>query len=379
MNYFTILITLLILLCRLLPAETQKLPPIDSLKELPVEIAADFLDHDDIASPAMPVIAKDGTMFFYDAKLKQVFKTHLDKHKLVRLSKQGEGSKKYIDIRDMLIDGEYVYMIDSKQKLLCFGIDGKYKWEIRTDIQYDNILAKNGDTFFLVGTSYDSSDFLFKRLFKWRKGQKRLLVTQLPQLYYELMGRNPRTGKRSILLSLYLFAEPVFCVCKKKDMIITAADNQYRFNLLNTNGSKIKTISIHAPAPDQNKFQKRHIEYLNDKPYAIFDIFCEPPYIVIISNYFKEDKPRIDFFSMEGIIKRSFLMPGKMNPESFISTWRMEGIQKRSPLITVVKHLGTYISPRRGQMAKIANGFLLYSDLDKKGFKVYKIKPASIH
>jgi hypothetical protein len=354
MNYFTIIITFLLLLCRLIPAETQKLPSLESLKELPVEIAADFFNHDDIASPAMPVMAKDGTMFFYDAKLKQVFKTHLDNHTLLPLSRQGEGPKEYIDIRDMLIDGKFVYMIDGKQKLLCFGTDGTYKWEKRTDIRYDHILAKKGDTFYLMGTSYDRSAFLFKRLYKWSEGKKRQLVTQLPQLYAEVGAMNPQGEKIVKAVGIFFFAKPVFCVYKDKDMIITAADNQYRFNLLNINGSPIKTISVNAPLPHYSKYQKQFIKIFKDKPYAIFDIFCEPPYIVIISNYFKEDKPRVDFFSMEGILKKSFLMPVKMNPETLIFT-------------------------RRGRLAEIVNGFLLYTDLDEVGFIVYKIKPGDIH
>jgi len=354
MNYFIRLITLLMLFCRLITAGTQELPPLESLKELPVVMAADFFDHDEIASPVMPVIAKDGTIFFYDAKLKQVFKTHLDNHQLTPLSRYGEGPKEYIEILDMLIDGEFIYMIDAKQKLLCFGINGIYKWEKRTDTRYDNLLAKKGGAFYLVDTSYDRSDFLFKSLFKWREGQKRSLVNKLPQLYAEVETRNPQDGKKMNALGLLLFAKPVFCVFKDKDMIITAANNLYQFDLLTTNGIPIKTISINAPPPDDNKYQKTFKKIFKDKPYAIFDIFCEPPDIIIISNYFKEDKPRVDFFSMEGILKKSFLMPVKMNPVTITFT-------------------------RRGRLAEIANGFLLYTDLDEVGFRVYKIKQGEIH
>lgn len=354
MNYFTVLITLLILPCMRLPAETQKLPPRESLKELPIEIAADFLDHDEIASPVMPVIAKDGTIFFYDAKLKQVFKTHLDNHTLIPLSRHGEGPKEYIHISDMLIDGEFIYMIDSKQKILCFGIDGTYKWEKRTDILYEKILDKKGDTFYLVGKSDFSNDLVHEGVFKWNQDQKRRLVTQLPQLYAETSAYMIKDGKEIKTPGILFLAKPVFCVCKNKDMIITSANNQYQFNILNTNGTVIRTISINAPPPEYNKFQKKLKSLSNKKPNAIFDIFCEPPFIIIISNYFKEDKPRVDFFSMEGILKKSFLMPVKMDVETFILT-------------------------RRGRLAEIANGFLLYTDLDEVGFMVYKIKPGDNH
>ena len=337
-----------------MPAENQKLPPIESLTELPVEMAADFLDHDEIASPAMPVIAKDGTIFFYDSKLKQVFKTHLDNHTLLPISRQGEGPKEYIDVRDMLIDGKYIYIIDAKQKLLCFDIDGIYQWEKRTDTRYDNLLAKRGDAFYLVGTSYDRSDFFNKSLFKWVEGQKRSLVSQLPQLYAKVEAMTPGHKKIENAVGIFLFARPVFCVCKDKDMIITAANNQYQFNILNTNGGKIKTITINAPPPEDNKYQKKFKELFKDKPYAISDIFCEPPHIIIISNYFRDDKPRVDFFSMEGMLKKSFLMPVNMNPE-------------------------TIIFNRRGRLAEIVNGFLLYIDLDEVGFRVYRIKPGVIN
>ena len=354
MNYFFRLIILLTLLCRLIPAGTQKLPPLESLKELPVEIAADFLNHDEIASPVMPVIAKNGIIFFYDAKLKQVFKTHLDNQKLTLLSRYGEGPKEYIEILDMLIDGEFIYMIDSQQKLLCFGLDGVYKWEKRTDIRYDKIFAKKGDTFYLGGTSDFSNELLQEGVFYWIEGQKRRLVTQLPQLYAETSAYTLNDGKTVKMRGLLFLAKPVFCVCKDKDMIITSANNQYQFNLLDTNGSVLKTIPVNAPPPGYNNFQKKFQSIFKNKPYAIFDIFCEPPTIIIISNYFKEDKPRVDFFSMEGILKKSFLMPVKMNP-------------------------GTFTSTRRGRVAEIANGFLLYTDPDEVGFRVYKIKPGEIH
>jgi hypothetical protein len=302
----------------------------------------------------MPVISKDGTIFFYDSKLKQVFKTHLDNNELLPIGRQGEGPKEYIDVRDMLLDGKFLYIIDAKQKLLCFGIDGIYQWEKRTDTQYNNLLAKRGDAFYLVGTSYDRSDFFDKSLFKWIEGQKRSLLTQLPQLYAKVEARTPGNKKIKNAVGILLFSRPVFCVCKDKDMIITAANNQYRFNILNTNGDKIKTITVNAPPPDYNKYQKQSKGLFKDKPYAISDIFCEPPNIIIISNYFRTDKPRVDFFSMEGMLKKSFLMPVKMNPE-------------------------TIIFARGGRLAEIVNGFLLYIDLDEVGFRVYRIKPDVIN
>jgi hypothetical protein len=143
MKYIIVFIVLLFLLFMVLPGEThQKLPPIDSLKELPVTLISDFTEQEELGAPALPVITRDGALFFHDNKLKQLFKSHIDNRKLIPISRYGEGPREYLVIMDMLIHDKSIYIIDSKQKILCFGLNGEFKWEKRMDASYVRIAVK---------------------------------------------------------------------------------------------------------------------------------------------------------------------------------------------------------------------------------------------
>jgi len=61
----------------------------------------------------------------------------------------GEGPKEYVYIQDMYLSDDALYIIDMKQKLLCFGLDGTFRWEIHTKKWYQRILGVKGETFYM--------------------------------------------------------------------------------------------------------------------------------------------------------------------------------------------------------------------------------------
>jgi hypothetical protein len=327
-----------------LPAEThQKLPPIDSLKELPVTLVSDFTEHEELASPGLPVISKDGTLFFYDAKLKQLFKSHIDNRKLVPISRQGEGPKEYISVMGMLIRDGFLYLLDFSGKVLCFGLNGEFKWEERTTFNFGRMVAKSGDIFYLSKKSELSKDKFYIGLFQWKKGEKERLLTQLPVCF--VRGDSLSNGKRIKGGAVMLIANPVFSLCK--DTIIAAGNKEFTFDLLELQGNLKKKVVVETPPPEPNKYHKMFGAKARDI-YPIMDIYSDPPYIIVISNYFKEGKPRVDFFTMEGKLSKSFLMPVEVNSQSSLTF--------------------------NARVAAVSNGYLLYTDMEDIGFKVYRIK-----
>jgi hypothetical protein len=344
MKYIIVFVVFLLLLFMVLPGEThQKLPPIDSLKELPVTPVSDFTEHEELAAPALPVITRDGVLFFHDHKLKQLYKSHIDNRELTPISRYGEGPREYAGIIDMLIHDDSVYMIDSKQKILCYGLNGEFKWEKRMDASYVKIAAKKGNSFYLERLSLGNEKLIANGLFQWKKGEKSSLVTQLPKRFFR--GHSMVGGKIQKNTAVIYVAEPVFTTCS--DVLITAASNEYTFEVRDLKGTLKKTITVDAPPPELSKYVKRFGERAGKVVYAVMDIFWESPYIIVIPSYFKDEKPRADFFTLNGELEKSFLMPVIIDGQSRLRF--------------------------KSRIAAISNGYLLYMDWEEVGFKVYRL------
>jgi len=338
-------IMVIFLICNaFLIGSNQQLSPIDSLKELPVKLIVDFMKHDGIASYARPVITKEGDIFFYDRKLNQIFKTSIHNPILISIGREGEGPQEYSFVYDLFLHQDLLYIYEMKQKLLCFGINGEYKWETRTGFQANKIVGKKGDTFYFSGTSKISDKKIYSGLYTWEKGKKQKLMIEYPGVYQPMKafinGKITNSGFGPV-------AVPVYCFAEEKDIILTAASTEYCFNIMDNKGDLQKTISIDAPLPEINEIVKSFKPPFKKNTYAIMDIFYQSPYIVVLSNYFKNRKQRIDFFTMDGKIEKSFLLP-----------FQAQAREK--------KQTGGRI------FISVSNGYLLFTDDQEVGFKVYR-------
>jgi len=328
-------------------ADNQTLPSIDTLKTLPVELVLDLTDHPDIASPAMPVIGKKGDLFFYDYKLKQLFKTQLIDTKLIPISRSGEGPKEYVYIKDMYIADDALYIIDMKQKLLCFGLDGTFRWEIRTKKWYQKILGVKGETFYLVENDLISDTFSWA-LYQWEKGEKSRFIGSWP-MFYMRGNAIDESGKVMRGGGIFTMATPPICLSLEKNLLLTAVENQYKIDFLDLNGTIKKTVRLKAQPPQLSEKQKAFGKMVKEQIFSVMAIFCESPYIIVIANYFKEGRPRVDFFNLDGVLKHSFLMPERVDSQADIFS-----SQNRS--------------------AVFSNGYLLYFDPETVGFKIFRLK-----
>jgi hypothetical protein len=338
-----LLVILIAAISFFLHAENQKIPSIDTLKTLPVQLVLDATTNEDIASPSMPVMAKNGTLFFFDVKLKQVFKTHMDNPKLIPISRSGEGPKEYAGVTSMIIENDLLYLVDWKGKILCFGLNGDFKWEEPTRKDRLDLKGKRGDKFYITAPSFQDNGQLSMDFCEWQKGGKLRLIYRLPELI--VIGSSMVNGKIIKGSAIFPVSEPVFSVWN--DNLFTAADSRYKFDIRGLDGKIRKSIIIDAPEPELNESQN-HFASSIEKTYALMDTYYDPPYIFVISNYFRDGKPRVDLFSSDGKLKKSFIMPVKVNCQS-----SMGGSDNKS--------------------AVFSNRYLFYSNWEESGFQVYRV------
>lgn len=332
------IVMILCVVCSLgLLADTQKLPDIMSLEELPLKLVGDFTGDEDIASPALPVIAEDGIIFFYDHKLKQIYKTHLENRELIPISLAGEGPKEYgAGVSDMFIDKESLYVIDWKGKLLCFGNDGTFKWEVPLRKRFNKIIGKTGDTLYLRIIDLPNRTTMNSELYKWTGGEEYRLIKKEPVSFASI---HSMVNGKLVKGGGYMFiSTPVFTI--NGDWLLSSASHDYKLNLLNLRSKETKTIVADAPGPELNPRLKRNKSIKSKQVYSMMNVFVDGPFIFIISNYFKDNKPRVDVFTFDGKLSGSFLVP-----------FEMKTFQYR---------------------VNIMNHFVLYADNDETGFKVYK-------
>jgi hypothetical protein len=324
--------------------DSQKLDDLDTLKELPVELVLDFYENEDVAGASMPVISKDGVIFFYDRKLRQLFRTHIKAQKLKSVGRVGDGPKEYGGgVMSMHITDEYLYALDGKGKLLCYDLKGNFKWEEPTGGMFSNIMAKRGDSFYFMNIGFFDGSGTGMGVIRWTKGKGKREVLQLPM----------QTGKGDAFVNgklikgggTFFLSNPVFVVYGER--VIGHAWNEYKFDIYDLEGKRKSTHRVDAPEPEANNYIKK-FKASKEKAYAIMDAFVSEPYIVFISSYFKDEKPRVDYFTPEGKLVKSFILPFPVDSQLYF------------------KH--------HSRVAAIAHNYLMVMDWKESGFRIYRIK-----
>ncbi len=302
---FATLMLVLLTLC--LSAETVKLPDIDSLKPLPLTLVADFTDHDDVASPTLPTISKDGKIFFVDAKLKQAVISAVKDTKLIKIAGSGEGPKEYALIAyDVLIAGNRLYLVDYKRKMLCFDLEGHFKWEKRfRRVPIEKLLGVDKDRIYTLGGDFTKDGKMIMVVHALHKENEPLRYHGMPVLY---------TTGSALLEGKMVNDAGIFPVCKPaaaliNGNIVTAHHHEYVLERFKPDGTLIDKIKLDAPNPKFAENQQGNAKKFADQVYAVRNIFPYKNGMAVISNYFVGKNPRIDFFSAEGKLEKSFILP----------------------------------------------------------------------
>lgn len=316
--------------------EKQKLPAIDTLKDLPLKQVANFMDHEELASSALPVISTSGDLFFYDSKHKQLFKSNVENHKLTPISKFGEGPKEYAGVTGLIIEGKHLFVSEGKGKIIRFDLNGVFQEEWRTKGHLlTKMIAKDGDSFYMEGMQMTSKG-LGLALYLVQKGHeaKQIMALLSKSARADAVGRDGKVIKGG---GIFPLDSPVYYVTNNR--IYSSASEDYEFNIHDKSAKKIQTV--YAEFPDAKSALKNYKKY-STTAYSITDIFVSNKHIIVITNFLKNDKPRIDFFDFNGTYKKSFILPFK--------TWF---------------HLYPAVS--------VSGHYLIHTDRDEVGFTVYEI------
>ena len=319
-------------------AELSPLPALNTLTELPVKLIKDFTANPDIASPALPVAAGEGNFFFYDYKLKRLCKVNLRNNKVLPVGRFGEGPKEYTSISSLWGDDAHVYCIDRKGKICCFGLNGTFQWEERLDKAYPRFLGIDNGSVFLSTFGRYSSTVRTLRLFHWKRGRRISELMNLPVEFiatqaFHISGKLMKGG------GIHNVAVPAVAIWNGK--LVTSAYEDFRFDIRDLGKKSKVQVAVNAPAPVLNP-RLRKIKNIQDKKnYAIRQFYPMTSCLAVISNYYRGQKPRIDFFGPKGTLLHSYILPFEANGG--------------------------------GNDILIHGDYLFHSQWDEVGFKVYKI------
>ncbi len=318
-------------------AGIQSLEPLESLKELPLQLVEDFSENENIASPALPVLNSKGYLFFYDYKLRRLCRVTLSNGKILQIGGFGEGPKEYTGISGLWTGGDAVYSMDRKGKLCRFDLEGTFLWGERLDKIDPRLLGMVDKTMFFQVFSRYSSKSRALRLFSWRKGGRADELLTLPVEF--AATRAYADGKVLKGGGIIHISVPTLAVWN--GMLVTSAYEDYRFDLRDSTGKLKRQVVVNAPAPRHSPRLETYSSVKGKKVYALREMYPTASYLAIVSNYYRDGKPRIDFFGPDGNLLKSFVLPFKADG----------GLNK----ITI-----------QGE-------YLLYSDFERSGFKIYKI------
>jgi len=311
----------------------KNLPPIENLDELELFQVADFTEITEIASAAIPAISSEDEIFFFDSRLKQLFKSDLSNRKVIPIGRYGEGPGEYTGIIGLLLENDHLYFLDVHRKIVCLDTEGHLIWEGKFTPNFTGIIGKKGEAFYFTETKPDEDGHFMMGLNEWTRAQGPRMLCEKPIV--TVQGNAMVYGKVVKGGGFLFLANPAFAYIG--NVFAVSASNKYEFDILDLDGNRTDTYTFKAPDPDTTEMMKK----FNIKNYAIAKILSLNEDLLIVSNYHREGKPRIDRFSLSGDLLSSHVLPLDFNP----------------PYKDVV----------------IQSGYLVYMDRDYPGFKVFQL------
>lgn len=290
----------------------KTLPQIEDLEELELFQVADFTKSNEIASPAIPVISPENETFFFDYRLKQLFKSNLYNQKIIPIGHFGEGPGEYMRIIGLLLENKELYVLDAHRKIICMDTAGNLIWEEKFVPNFNGILGKRGEAFYFTEIRMLESDQFMLGLTEWIRSKESRLLCEKPILTYQ--GNAIVDGKVVEGGGFFFLANPAYAITR--NILAVSASNKYEFDILDLDGNTIHTHTLKAPAPYLTGIMKRLKSSENLKNYAIAKIMSLNDELLIVSNYYLEGKPRIDRFSLSGDLISSHILPLEFNPPS---------------------------------------------------------------
>jgi hypothetical protein len=290
----------------------KELPPLDDLKELPLLQVADATGVSEIASAAFPLASSMDTVFFFDSRLNQLFRSRLDGTTLVPIGRSGEGPGEYTRVLGLLLENDRIYVLDARRKVMCLDTAGGLVWEEKAPSDLTGLIGKRNDVFYFSERTMDGSGRFTLGLTEWSRAKGARVLCERPivtgQGYARYEGKLIKGG------GIFFLAEPAFAVIG--NTLVVSASDKYEFDLMGFDGRVRQRCAFEAPEPDQVKDAGAldAPEAVNN--YAIAKIMPWRDGFLAVSNYRLNGRPRLDRFSATGELLSSHLLPFEFDPPS---------------------------------------------------------------
>lgn len=288
------------------------LPPIEGLGELALRQVADFTKMPELASMALPLVRLGNTIYFYDSRLNQLFRSDLDTRRIIPVGRPGEGPGEYTAILGLHLEGNDLYVLDARRKVICMDTAGQLIWEEGVTESFRAIIGKKGDAFYFTEMRVQENAQHMLGLIEWTRAQGSRLLCERPIV----TGRGDAIyeGKRIKGGGIFYLANPAFALIK--NTLVASASEKYEFDILDLDGNVTQTRAFRTPVPELTEVMKRLDPSGSLKNYAIAKILPLDEGFLAVSNYYLKSRPRVDRFSPSGNLVSSHILPFEFDPHS---------------------------------------------------------------
>lgn len=292
--------------------QPRRLPDINSLKELKLELVLDLSERTDVALPSLGKITKIDEFVFFDARLRRLMVMSLNGQQVRTIGSFGDGPGEYQQVRDLLVDDDGFWILDASSRLMQYDFEGGMRQLWKLPFTALKLLGRSGQIFFLVCRSVSEVGQFENEVIRWQEGKEPVRLFKMPLVVmrtkaFSLDGREIAGG------GFVTLSAPAFTFLG--DRLAAAAGSFYSIRFFDLEGQETDTWKFEAPEPEYanasfNNFKKEF------RAYAIGDIFSMPDGLAAVGNYFKKGWPRLDCFGFDGQLRSSWLIPLGLDPQN---------------------------------------------------------------
>lgn len=284
------------------------LPSLSGLPELKIDLLTDFADHPETGLPWLGHLA--GSDFvFYDAKLRQVFHARLAGGALRKIGGPGQGPGEYERVLDLLVEGETIFVLDGRGRIIAYGRDGKAVRELTPPLRPERILGREGDRYYLEGRDPKAGDFRERIVASWKEGAAPIVLVRSKADIMETKATD--LSGQALSRGQFALSAPVFSL--DGDRIVESSGNKYRLRFFDFAGDETGAWNVTAPEPE---FSGSMFNIYNGKrpAYAVRAVFPVPSGLAVVGNFYRNGRPRLDCFDRQGRLRASYLLPLAWEP-----------------------------------------------------------------
>ncbi len=286
--------------------EAQKAGELETFK---LKKVADFTSREDIGVVLEATISPPERIFFFEAGRGLIFGLSLSSpQKMVQIGKKGEGPGEYAGLSSIYAEDGKLFALDSKSKILVYSYEGKLLFEqkFKTDLRWGKFVGKLGEEMLFHSIHFKDLVNPYLVLYEWKEGEDPKKLMELPAV----AEIKKREVKGKVMFQIFFLSFPTYALVDGN--LLYSASSSYSLHLRSPDGKTIWEASLKAPPAEVPPFLRKFWKKSKKKFYPVITAFQCRERICVLSNYYKDDKPRLDVFSMQGKFLRSYLFPLKI-------------------------------------------------------------------